>query len=90
MEQLYEFIGMELNIVLAHYKLHVVLHGEQVGNSINIIYIIAYYPYPCDIVKSGARSVAGEWVSFSLKFFKNALRRFQSVLNMVNWVIVIF
>ena len=78
------------DIVLAYYKLHVVLHGKQVGNGVDILYIVADDPYPRDIVELGARRVAGERISLAPQLFQNALRGFQSVLDMVNRIIVVF
>ena len=66
----------------------IILMKQQGCNCINIINVIADYPDSCHICNLG-NGLHTDIESLALQFFKEALRRFQSALHMMDRVIII-
>ena len=80
-------IGLWLFYIICNTdKLNIVLRLQKIFNSVNIFNIRADDTNPCDIIQIFPGGLDAQVKALAVQFFNNALGRFYSGLDGVNWV----
>ena len=78
-----------LDIIPRADELHIILPSEQVGNAVDVIYIVADDAHPRDIRDVFPDGLIGHWQSFGTHLVQDALGGLQAGFNVVDRIIVI-